>query len=255
LQQPNQGVSAARNAGVAAARGEWIAFLDADDTWFAHKLARQLECLRESPEADFIFSNYYIWDGQNDLRPRYADHKHFRMTDFPRLLTRFNLLGTSTVIVRHDLLSRVGLFDPELSLAQDWDMWLRLAEAGCRALRVREPLARYRVWPGNSSTQTLRMRQATVRVLEKRLTHCRLEEWRPFYRRSLGVAQGNLELAAVRPFLDTRPELLSPAAFRAWRRYPRRLEWLAWSAAVRCPDFLGGGFLRQMVHRQIKARW
>lgn len=255
LQQANGGISAARNAGLAAAHGEWIAFLDADDTWFPDKLARQVQCLHDAPAVDFVFSNYYLWDGQNDLRLRDAAHKHFRMEDFTRLLVRFNLLGTLTVMVRQEVMSRVGPFDPELALAEDWDMWLRLAEAGCVARRIPEPLARCRIWPGNVSKQTFRMAQATVRVLEKRLAHCQLETWRRTYQQSLAIARGHLEFAAVRPLLDTQPESLPPAALRAWRAYPWRLKWLVWYMAVRCPGLLGGNFLTRIVHRNIRARW
>lgn len=255
LQQPNRGVSAARNAGVAAACGEWIAFLDADDLWLANKLARQVQCLHDSPDANFIFSNYYVWDGQRDLRLRYADRKHFPMGDFTHRLIGFNLLGISTVMVRRDLLSRVGLFDSDLDPAEDWDMWLRLAEAGCRARGIREPLARYRIWPGSASNQSLRMAQATVRVLHARLAQCSLSTWRRAYRRSLAVARGRLEFAAIRPLLDTHPESLPLAAFRAWRACPWRLKWLAWYVAVRWPGVLGGTFLTERVHRKIKATW
>jgi hypothetical protein len=177
------------------------------------------------------------------------------MEEFRALLIRFNLLGTATVMVKQDLLSRVGPFDQELRLAQDWDMWLRLAEAGCRPWRIREPLARYRVWDGNASRQTLRMAHATVRVLEKRLAYCQDDTWRPAYRRSLAVARGNLEIAAVRPLIDAHPESLSPATLRAWRAYPWRLRWLVWYAALRWPALLGGHVLEHAIHRTIKARW
>lgn len=255
LTQTNRGISAARNAGVAAARGAWIAFLDADDVWFPHKLACQMQSAQDRPSANFIFSNYYRWDGNQDLELRQAAHKPLQMGRFSKELVRFNLVGTSTVMVKSERLAQAGPFDEELTPAEDWDAWLRLAEAGCSALWIPEPLARYRIWAGNVSAQKLEMARATVQVLQKRLAQCRDHRWRRWYQRSLAVARGNLEFATVRPELDRHPDALARATDRAWRACPWRLKWLLWTIGVRCPERLGGHAFRQHVRQHIIARW
>lgn len=253
LTRSHRGIAAARNAGVAAARGTWIAFLDADDVWFPHKLSCQVQRAQERPSANFIFSNYYRWDGERDIELRHAGHDPLRR--FPQELARFNLVGTSTVMVTAELLARVGPFDEALTLAEDWDLWLRLAEAGCSALWIPEPLGRYRTWGGNTSARKLEMAGATVRVLEKRMAQCGDRRWRRWYQRSLAVARGNLEFATVRPLLDGHPGALARATDRAWRACPWRLKWLLWTVGVRCPERLGGHLFRQHVRQHIEARW
>ena len=67
LRQPNANMAAARNAALKQARGEWVAFLDADDAWLSEKLAAQLDLLEQAPRANLLFTDYFSWDGQNDF--------------------------------------------------------------------------------------------------------------------------------------------------------------------------------------------
>ena len=82
VRQIGVGVSAARNTGLSHAKGELIAFLDADDVWFPEKLARQMDLLKANPQANLLFSNYYLWDGnQDDWALRYRKLKYFPQKD------------------------------------------------------------------------------------------------------------------------------------------------------------------------------
>ena len=98
LRQPNSGVSMARNAAIAHARGELIAFLDADDVWLPEKLAAQLDLLQQEPRANLLFTDYFLWDGQNDFGRRYSNPDKFPDGDVGRRLIFFDLFGMPTVM-------------------------------------------------------------------------------------------------------------------------------------------------------------
>ncbi len=229
------GVSAARNEGIRHASGEWIAFLDADDLWFPQKLARQMEEVRKEPRADFLFSNYVEWRDGVDFRVRYASERKLpRGACLPRLVYS-NLFGTSTVMVRRELLDRAGHFDTMLTAAEDWDLWLRMAETSWHPVGIQEPLVRYRLWSGNASKQTLRTAESDLKVLDRRAAQCTVPALIAPYREAAAIARGNLEFAWARRLFEENPGALASAALRAWRHYPKRLKWLLWYLAASWP--------------------
>jgi glycosyltransferase involved in cell wall biosynthesis len=145
-QEPG-GVSAARNRGIAAARGDWIAFCDDDDLWSPDKLSRQLMAA-ERAEAGWVYSGDVNID--DTLRVLSGGPPNDPQ-DVMALLPRWNPIasGGSNVVVRSKVLSAVGGFDPTLRRTEDWDLWIRLARTGPPAC-VREPLVAYRFHPGNT---------------------------------------------------------------------------------------------------------
>jgi glycosyltransferase involved in cell wall biosynthesis len=123
----HSGAAAARNAGVAATGANIIAFLDADDEWLPEKLARQLPLLEH---ADFAACTARLFGpGGADLGPLYGGEIPDEAETWRGLLLR-NTIATSTVVMRRESFLAAGGFDATLEVAEDQDLWIRLALAG-----------------------------------------------------------------------------------------------------------------------------
>ena len=131
ISQANAGVAAARNAGIANARGEFICFLDQDDYWRPEKVAEQVARFRSSDRVglvhtDVICHNEHNNNFTNHINP--ADPKQMVGDCYERLLMG-NAICNSSVMVRKSLIDIVGLCDPRIrgNTVQDYDLWLRVA--------------------------------------------------------------------------------------------------------------------------------
>lgn len=161
IYQENRGLPGARNTGIRAAQGEWVAVLDSDDTWHPQKTERQLAAAAAFPDVDVIGS-----PGGDDPFPESLP------TDPPcRIMSvqdflQITPMSASSTMVRRRCFEEVGLFDESLRSAEDRDMWLRLA-ARVQVLQVMTPCWFYRLHEGQMSRNPQRMYDNFRKVLDK----------------------------------------------------------------------------------------
>jgi len=189
--QENAGGNAARNRGIAEARGDYVAFLDSDDTWDSHKIARQIEILRSDDAIGAVYCGFRV------VRAETGEVLHEPKLALPagdiltRLLVRDETAPTSAWIVRKRLLEEVGGFDVALAARQDWDLWIRLA-AITRIAAIDAPLFDLRDHGGprtaSDPTRELRayeaIRRKNAKLLAKQPLRVRLAARSAFLRRS-----------------------------------------------------------------------
>ncbi|NDY43381.1 glycosyltransferase [Dissulfurirhabdus thermomarina] len=165
IRRPNGGDAAARNTALRAATGDVVAFQDSDDLWHPDKLHRQLRLLAHRPEVGLVYSPKRTVDlaGREVHPPRVRCHRG-RVT---AALFREIFVPTPAVVVRREVVDRVGGFDETLPVASDYDYWLR-ASLVTDFDFVPEPLVTCRKHGGNlTAADALRNQEALLAVLER----------------------------------------------------------------------------------------
>lgn len=174
----NLGSSAALNSGLAAATGEWVAFLDADDEWLPGKTQAQLRAIARRPDAVISATGFDTCDASGRLLFSYGEDVFAGMEgEAWRLLLRDSAICKPTVLARRAALLAAGPFNTALSLAEDQDMWLRLTAGGPLAY-VPAPLVRVhaagtsltRADPLRELRQLLPMIEGHMNALAPRMT-------------------------------------------------------------------------------------
>lgn len=168
IRQENRGAAAARNTGLRAARGSFVAFLDADDCWSPDYLEQQLQFIQDGPGYDVVYADaLIIGDSPLAGRTYMETSPSVGSVTFESLLTQQCGVITSGLLARTQLIRDVGLFDEELRRAHDYDLWLRLSKAGARFNYQRKVLLRYRSRPDSLSGDAITSIERDLIVLDK----------------------------------------------------------------------------------------
>ncbi|MEW5976940.1 MAG: glycosyltransferase family 2 protein [Acidobacteriota bacterium] len=163
--QDNRGLAEARNTGIRAAEGEWIALLDADDEWRPRFLERMVTLAQESGASVAYCSAQAVDESGRELPQRFGGAV-LRPERIRHTLLRANFIIPSTTLLRRSAIDEVGLFDQSLRSCEDWDLWLRLLPKHM-IVGTSECLVRYRLHGSSLSRNVLGMQQAVQAVVQK----------------------------------------------------------------------------------------
>src|SRR5690606_4224942 len=224
--QTNRGESGARNTGIRLARGEFIAYCDADDLWEPCKLEVQIPCFDGRPELGVVYTNIIHVDANNQPMETYQTVRHNGRISAKLLMENF-VTGAASII-RKKYFDLVGGYDESLRTCQDYDMWLRLS-AVCEFFYLDVVTYRYRQWPGQISRNELMQFENSTIAREKFIkanpelarSADLAELWAGIYA-GRGLAKMRWDKSRVEAFRDI---------FRALTYRPLRLR--TWKAAVK----------------------
>lgn len=165
VSQVNQGQTVAKNVGTAHASGRFVAFIDSDDMWAPEKLSRQIEFLEHNSHVGLCYTNGYYIDEQNNRIEEVGVSPDYRGRCFQKLLMGNNMVASS-VMVRTEVLDKVGWFDEELRACENWELWTRIAQS-YEIDYIDEPLTYYRQHDDNMMRDIDKMRKYRLMVIEK----------------------------------------------------------------------------------------
>lgn len=174
IRQENRGPSAARNTGIKAARGEWLAFLDSDDEWLPRKLEQQVAALKNNPQMKICYTNeIWIRNGRRvNQKKRHAKYGGY----IYRQCLPLCIISPSSVIIHKDVFDEAGMFDESLPVCEDYDLWLRIC-SHWPVLYIDEPLiTKYGGHDDQLSRKYWGMDRFRIKALEKMLLSDKLDK-------------------------------------------------------------------------------
>jgi glycosyltransferase involved in cell wall biosynthesis len=169
IRQPNKRAAGARNTAIQRARGEFLAFLDSDDSWLPEHLAQQMKLFEQDPALDLVYCNGMV-DTPDSSRPFMDFCPSHGAATFEALVEERCHVAVSTVVARKRALEKAHFFDESLPRCDDYDMWLRAAFWGAKIGYSSNIQARFdAVRPGALSLSSIKVIEAQLHILEQAL--------------------------------------------------------------------------------------
>jgi glycosyltransferase involved in cell wall biosynthesis len=169
IYQQNKGLPSAKNTGIKASHGEFIAFLDSDDLWLPEKLELQKRFYNEHPSVGMVICNGFLFDETGIIRTFFpVDSINPIPKDLHTSLFLQNIIPVLTTLTSKNCFDKIGLHDETLTSAEDLDLWIRLTRYFTVGY-VPEPLVKYRKHPEAMSMNVERMCENKIRVIKKNL--------------------------------------------------------------------------------------
>lgn len=186
--QKNQGLAGARNTGIKAAKGDFVALLDSDDVWEPTYLEKMMRLADLNPKVTVYYCGVSYITQDSKLLPQAMGGLYPSPDDIYRNMLRTNALVPSTILMQRKAVMEVGLFDVAFRRLQDWELWIRLLRKGHQFAALPEALVRYRVHNTSLSTDPAGGQKAAMALAVKHFgpDDGRWETWSEDKRRMYG---------------------------------------------------------------------
>lgn len=235
----NGGVSTARNLGIELAKGDYVAFLDADDWWYPTKLQRVAHHIKARPDVCLFYTNLDLV--KNSGKKLWTSYTCDKGAKSYLALLKGNYISTSTIVARRDVLMEMGGFDISLPSCEDWDLWIRMARFH-PILHIAEVLSAYEYLSDGLSSHTDAWVKAHDKVLDKSFRSDANIDIKLQNR-----IRGGIEYVKGRIYLESKDDTKALCAFRqSVKLYP--FNWRAW---IYIP-ILNSSYLRHKLPLPIK---
>jgi len=161
----HQGISLSLNFGINHSRGRYIARLDSDDIFFPEKLKRQVQLLEANPEVDLVYTQVYNMTEDGKIICAYPE-SHNLPSEPLRTLRSFLFAPSQSIMFRRDCIEKIGAYDENFTVAEDWDFCIRMAQE-FKFAYINQPLVKVRKHAAMITRNGIQKIKHIIAVLEK----------------------------------------------------------------------------------------